>query len=653
MSQRIIVQSTELGGVIVLGNNKKTIGVLISQVNAHFQEALSRGIIAKARELDYNVAFFTSFGGYGHLTYDLGELAITDLPDYESLEGIILASDTLVLRGLGERYKANIKERTHCPVVSVRRENKDYYSVLIDDNTILNELISHFIEVHGFTRINFLAGPKGFPDSDRRLEAYKRILAEHNLPIEEDRIFYGDFWRFAGKVAVEKWLNSPLERPQAIICANDYMAFSVIRELSEQGIDVPDQIAVTGCDDVEDAPEFRPSLTTVRVPFFEMGAKAVEKIDLHNREIDQPRNTFLDTETQYRASCGCKRHWYSQRADRRNHVIDKETLQSEIANNAFMSADFTGLTKLETLVDKMSYYVGMNEHVSRFFMTLFKDWDYYHNDDDECRSEDYEEVMMDFGMKGTERLAKCKYLLKDLIPPALAEDKPVFYYFTILHHDRHCFGYTGISFSDIRTYMHAYQAWLINISNALENIRIHGELNRLVYKLEDMSIRDDLTDLYNRRVINTLGKNYLDQCVAENSRLMVFTADMDKLKYINDHYGHSQGDIALKVVSNALQIAADDDEICIRLGGDEFMAIGMDYDEAKAIKFVNKFVEELNKFNFLQEYEFGVYVSYGYYLVLPDENTSIEECLLHADSLMYRQKYDKEAKHIKANLVCL
>lgn len=155
------------------------------------------------------------------------------------------------------------------------------------------------------------------------------------------------------------------------------------------------------------------------------------------------------------------------------------------------------------------------------------------------------------------------------------------YYFAILHHQEHYFGYVGIRFDKVQTYMKTFQAWLNTLSNALENVRVHGELNRLIYKLEDMSIRDELTELYNRRVIDSLGRKYLKRCVEEHTRLMIFTADMDKLKYINDKYGHSHGDIALKVVANALQRVADDDEICIRLGGDEFMVIGMDYDEAK------------------------------------------------------------------------
>jgi diguanylate cyclase (GGDEF)-like protein len=167
-----------------------------------------------------------------------------------------------------------------------------------------------------------------------------------------------------------------------------------------------------------------------------------------------------------------------------------------------------------------------------------------------------------------------------------------------------------------------------------------------------MSIRDDLTELYNRRALDTLGNSYLNKCGEEHTKLMVFTADMDKLKYINDKFGHSQGDVSLKVIANALQHAADDDELCIRLGGDEFMAIGMDYDEIKVTKFINRFINELNKFNFINQDLYGVYVSYGYNLILPDADTTIEGCLIKADALMYQQKYDKDAKHIKANLVC-
>ncbi len=637
----------------MFGNNRKTIGVLISQVNEEYQDTLSRGIMAKAMELDYNVAFFTNFGGFGQAAYDKGEAYIAKLPTYEDLDGIIIAPDVMLLPNLKEQYLKYIESRSHCPVVSVRRETSNYYNVLIDDNTVLDEIISHFIKVHGFSRLNFLSGPKGFVDTDKRLANYKKILSEHNIPIEENRIYYGDLLRQAGYDAVEYWLNSDQELPQAIICANDNMAITVCRALAGKGISVPDQIAVTGCDDVEDAAEFSPSITTAKMPVYDMGIEAVMKIHRHNLGIEQPKYSYMKTVTMYRASCGCKRNWYHESNNRRrNHIIARETLQSEITRNAYMSTDLTGLTKLEDIIRKLWIYINQNTNYTHFCMCLQKNWDTYHSQCEEEQALAEDELIMEIGIKNRAGFTKVKCSKKELIPNELKEEVPMAYFFAVLHHQGHCFGYAGISFSKMQTYMRTFQAWLINVSNALENVRLHSELNRLVYKLEDMYIRDELTGLYNRRVLDTLGKKYLNHCRSEKTILMVFTADMDRLKYINDKFGHSYGDIALKVVANALLHAADDDEICIRLGGDEFMAIGMDYDDAKMIKFINKFVEELNKFNETKEQDFSVYVSYGYHLILPGEDTKLEGCLGSADALMYQQKYEKASKSIKANLIC-
>ena len=637
----------------MLGNNRKTIGVFISQVNEEYQDYVSRGIITKAKELDYNVAFFTNFNGFGQVTYDMGEVLIAELPSYENLDGIIIAPDVIVLPNLLERYCRNIKSRSHCPLVSIRAEIDGFYNVMVDDYTVLDDILRHFIEHHGFTRINFLSGPKGRTAAERRVASYRKILTENNIPVEEERIIYGDFWRDDGFIAVDQWLNSDLERPQVIVCANDHMAITVCRALAERGISVPDQIAVSGCDDIEDAAEFSPSLTTVRMPAFDLGLESVEMIHRLNNGVAQPRKTLIKTVNIYRSSCGCRRHWYHESNNRRrDHIGVREALLSEITSNAYMSTDLTGLTRMEDVVDKMWNHIYNNRNTSHFCMCLQKDWDLFHMVSEEENIRNSNELIMEVGVKNRAKFTKIRCSMKELIPIEMAEDEPMAYFFAILHHQEHGFGYVGISFNKVQTYMKTFQAWMVTLSNTLENVRIHSELNRLIFRLEDMSIRDELTELYNRRVLDSLGKKYLKRCVEEHSRLMIFTADMDKLKYINDKFGHSHGDIALKVVANSLQNAADDDEICIRLGGDEFMAIGMYYDEAKMAKFVNRFVEELNKFNFMNEFDFNVYVSYGYFLVLPDEYTTIESCLISADTLMYQQKYDKEAKHVRANLVC-
>lgn len=634
----------------MFGNGKKTIGVFVSHANEEHQTNLIKGIISKAKELDYNTAIFVDFCGEGLIGYDNGEIQIVNLPEYEELDGVILATDTIRISQLEEKYKKEFKERCKCPVVSIGKELPDFYNVLVDEYTVLDEIIKHFIDVHKFNRINYLAHPTN-SERGKRVAAYRKILTEHNIRFDEDQIYYGLAIDNCAEMAVDYWLDVKKELPQAIVCSNDYMAMGVCKALADRGIVVPNQVAVTGCGDVEYAAEYSPSITTARIPIYEMGIEAVEKIHKHIHDMEQPLNAYMQAVTIYRSSCGCKKHWYHESNERRrNHIQTREVLQMQIYRNAYMSIEFTGLTKLEDLIQKIWTYIEQDQNMAGFCINLFKNWDSYQLNEENNSYQNSEEIIMEAGIKNKSRLAKLKFNKKDLIPTALSEEKPMTFYFSLLHHQDNCFGYVGISYHDIQAYMMTYQAWLINVSNALENIRIHSELNRLVFKLEDMSIRDELTQLYNRRVINTLGKKYLNHCLEEHTYLMIFTADLDKLKYVNDKYGHASGDIAIKTVSDALQKAADDDEICIRLGGDEFMTIGIDYDEGKIEKYVNRFVNELNNFNFKNEYEFDVYVSYGFNLILPKENTTIEDCLIEADARMYKQKYEKNAKNIKANL---
>lgn len=637
----------------MFSNNRKTIGVFISEVYNDYQNNLCRAISDRAIKYNYNVAFFTNFGGYGQKKYDIGEFNIAKLPNYEDLDGIILAIDTIAVEGLKEYILNKIRSKCHCPVVSVRRKIDDFYNVLMDDNTVLEDIITHFIDFHHFKRINFLAGPKDHPDSIKRLETYKRILSQHQIPIEEERIYYGDFWSLKAKNAVDYWLSSPLERPEAIVCANDYMALALCDALLNKGISVPGDISVSGFDDIADAAEYSPTITTEKMPVYEMGLEAVDKVYYVNEGIKQEKDTYFKSKIIYRESCGCKISGNQESNNRRVNQVDAYNELSEaITGNAYMSTELTGITKLEDIKERLGYYVYMNSGFSDFFMCLRKNWDEYKEEENSNILSRDLEMTMEVGIqnrKGYE--SKIIFDKNALLPKEFAQDKPVIYYFVMLHHLENCFGYVAINFMERLPYNRMFQAWLINVSNALENIRIHSEMNRLVYKLEDMYIRDDLTGLYNRRGLANLGQNYLVRCAKEQVRLMVLTADVDKFKHINDNYGHAIGDVALKVVANALQHAADDDEICVRTGGDEFMVLGMDYNEKKMDRFAHRFVDTLNKFNQDGNYEFKVYVSYGWSLIQPGENTTIEECLAFADSKMYQQKYEKESKNLKVNLV--
>lgn len=624
-------------------NGRKTIGVFVTQVHREFQDLLCRGICSRAYDLGYNVAVFSNYMGYGELMYELGERSIANLPIYERLDGIIMLADTMEVKDFKAHVLENIKNNSNCPVVSVGEKISQFHNVLIEDETVLDEIILHFIENHNFTKINFLTGPKESPVSNQRLSAYRRILAEYDIPVEDDRIYYGDFWKEAASEAVEKWLADPEKLPEAIICANDYMAISVCNELTKRGILVPRDIAVSGCDNIKRSKDFTPSITTVGMPIFDMGMNAVDKIHMYYQGKAQDNTSFLKSITYIRESCGCKTKDNEETLiSRRNHIIDEvEDKDKHIYNNAYMSINLTGTTRQDELNRKLLKYLNLNEGLSAFYMCLFKEWDRHNEGLDSGVISKVRDLTMEVGFKNGKLLDKVDFNIKELLPTTYIDNEPQFFYFNMLHHQDKCYGYTAISFKRFQAYKPSYQGWLINVCNALENIKTHNKLNRLVYKLEDMSIKDELTGLYNRRALLKLGQRYLEQSKKNHSILMVFSSDMDNLKHINDNYGHAQGDIALKVVADGIIRASEDDEICIRMGGDEYLVIGIEYDEIKMINFIDKFENAIREFNQDTDYDYEISISYGWSLTKVNEDTKLKDCISVADKRMYKQKYGK------------
>ena len=92
--------------------------------------------------------------------YDQGELKIADLPLYEELDGIIMVPDTMAVEGLVEKINGQIRKRSKCPVVSIRTETEGHYNVLVDDDTVLENIIRHFIECMVLQSLIFWQGQR-------------------------------------------------------------------------------------------------------------------------------------------------------------------------------------------------------------------------------------------------------------------------------------------------------------------------------------------------------------------------------------------------------------------------------------------------------------------------------------------------------------
>jgi LacI family transcriptional regulator len=146
--------------------------------------------------------------------------------------------------------------------------------------------VRHLIEA-GHSRIAAITGPPGSYDVERRMEGYREALAEHGLA--EGPLVEGDFTQKSGYEAGKKLLDLE-DLPDAVFACNDYMAIGAMLAFQESGLRVPDDIAVTGFDDITSARYANPPLTTVRVPVYELGRRAGERL-LERIQSSRPPET--------------------------------------------------------------------------------------------------------------------------------------------------------------------------------------------------------------------------------------------------------------------------------------------------------------------------------------------------------------------------
>jgi LacI family transcriptional regulator len=141
----------------------------------------------------------------------------------------------------------------------------------------------------GHRRIAMINADQKYPAAEGRLRGYLQALEEFRVTVEPELIRIGGWWQDDGYDHALVLLQRK-QIPTAIFCASDRIAMGVYDALKEKGFRIPEDVSVVGYDDQEIlAAHSRPPLTTIRIPYFEMGAWAVDRlIDAEPKEIEPP-----------------------------------------------------------------------------------------------------------------------------------------------------------------------------------------------------------------------------------------------------------------------------------------------------------------------------------------------------------------------------
>lgn len=586
---------------------RKKIALLVGQPEENYQNLFIQGFLNQAFARDWDVCIFAMYQKYQEsAAREVGESNIFSLIQYNLFDAFIILLDTLQTPGVADRLEDQIKNSFSGPVLCIDKQSKYFPTIMNDNYFPVKKLLVHLIEHHGLKDIAYLTGKEWHIHSQQRLQAYLDCMKEYGLPIKDNRIFYGDFWYSSGESMVEKLLKGKGDMPEAIACANDCMAIGVAKALTENGIRVPEDVAVVGYDSVAEGQTSPKPITSVPIPakaFGDYAARCLQNM-LEGSSLPEFQ---ADPDLFIGSSCGCQNESMIPKLQLR------ESWGTDISEHSFYSCfnhmmeDMLSQSDFKNLMNVIFSYVYQIREFESFHLCLNEHWG---NLKDLGKSDvewkEYTKHMipiLECGAGGENRNKidfKGRFKTEILLPDLYVDrDKPKAYFFTPLHFEDRCLGYAVISYgNEAKSYNDTYRLWLRSAMQGLECFRRIEALRQSSSLLEESQIRDSLTGLYNYKGFIRQSEALIKRAKRLNCYISTMAVDIRSLAVINDEHGREEGNQAIIKVARCLESCIEDGMSCCLGNGEYMVAVLSGNNDRKLIHSIrNKLLDMLEKYN--------------------------------------------------------
>lgn len=268
------------------------IGVIVTDLGDAYIAQLVRGIEEVGKMYDYDILLCSTYGD------KTTELKFMQLLSRKQVEGIILISDSL-----DSEIDKQIKG-FKIPFVYINRYfyTEDFPTVTIDSSEATYEMTNYLIKL-GHENIAYISSSQEEYSLELlKLDGYKKSISENEG--FEEYIFYANGRSIDDGYEACRNIIEADKAITAIFCSHDELAIGVLNYLYDNNIEVPEDMSVAGYGDIKTASMFRPRLTTIREPFYDIGAVAIRRIIKEIKKESMDKNTiFLPFQIQKRESC--------------------------------------------------------------------------------------------------------------------------------------------------------------------------------------------------------------------------------------------------------------------------------------------------------------------------------------------------------------
>ncbi len=271
------------------------IAVYMNSLSQNYQRMFYRGVQKRAKELGVNTVCIQNDLTFlsKHIPADA---AIFLTP---SLSGI---KDFIFEKSFSNQFNG-------IPLLCAGNAVPGISSIIVQSEEAMQDLMTHLLDVHGYTNLLYVGGTESHPDNILREGIFKKTIQKRKhagVNIQYECI-HTSFTEYTSMIALEEWINrNPGNIPQVIVCANDNIAVGVRRIVQIQENPQWTKTAITGFDDIDCSLLGYPDLTTVHQPVNELGEISLETA---YRLVQREKIVFpkkIDSKLIIRQSCGCK-----------------------------------------------------------------------------------------------------------------------------------------------------------------------------------------------------------------------------------------------------------------------------------------------------------------------------------------------------------
>ena len=582
---------------------------------------------------------YSEFSGYPNYT----GYSIYKLINYEDYDGIIILADLINNARVLEKERLRILQSGK-PAVSINASLNGISCIKVNNYSGAYELIDHLIKKHGAKNLAHLSGRETSVDIAERYKAFRFALQDNNIKINMNQVHtittssYTDAYEFG--IDYFKTGN-PL--PDAFVCANDLIALGLINAANESGVKVPERLKIVGYDNLLKGQCSTPALTSVDGKVNLLGSEAVKFLFAQKKDVE---NIKIQSSAVYRNTCGCdyatdcsEQSKFSTEILAETKSKDDFTQQLQVLDEVFTeSADvFTLLTNLEIFFARSHKFEG-----SDFCIFLKSDWSSVLINSAESLPLNLsygQNVQSIVSIQGGIKYPREIINTRDLIPSKMhSAENNIFVFLPIYNHSYvHGYYVTKNNLAMIKNRF-GYN-WSRNFGNSIERFRKRNMYKQMSQQFLRLSTRDALSGMLNRVGLEKLAKPFYAQNKKNGLTTVLFFVDINKMKLINDNFGHLHGDLAVKTISAAIMEVIPKNWLPIRYGGDEFLVVGnsKNYNGEDYCQIIT---ERIRKKTSIMRLPYILSASVGTYSVPASSSLTLEEAVEKVDDIMYQAKQE-------------